>query len=187
MINGARAHVEHEVGAFDEGTAYLDRMLDSARKPEWGAGGQSMVAAYVPPIMRIAGSEEHLAAAEVAIEAGLFGTDAHPITMDTPVITRMLPNIGLAFIAIQRRDVASAENSYAWFMDWQGTCATFVGTAVDRLLGLLSAVLGRLDDARDHFEDALVFCEPGGYRPEYALDCLRLRRDPSRPRQPGRP
>ena len=43
--------------------------------------------------------------------------------------------------------------------------------AVDRLLGLLSQTMGNLDQALDHFEDALSFCRKAGYRPELAWTC----------------
>ena len=39
------------------------------------------------------------------------------------------------------------------------------------VLGLLSQTMGNLDQAVDHFEDALVFCRKGGYRPELAWTC----------------
>ena len=42
--------------------------------------------------------------------------------------------------------------------------------AVDRLLGLLCHTMGNLDQASDHFEDALTFCR-AGYRPELAWTC----------------
>ena len=38
----------------------------------------------------------------------------------------------------------------------------------DRLLGLLSHTLGKLEDAASHFEDASAFCRRAGYRPELA-------------------
>ncbi len=44
-------------------------------------------------------------------------------------------------------------------------------SSVDRVLGLLSQVMGNLDKAADHFEDALAFCREAGYRPELAWTC----------------
>ena len=41
----------------------------------------------------------------------------------------------------------------------------------DRLLGLLSHTMSDLDQAVDHFEDALAFCRKAGYRPELAWTC----------------
>ena len=56
--------------------------------------------------------------------------------------------------------------------------------SVGRLLGLLAQTMGRLEDAVVHFEEALAFCRPAGYRPELAWSChdyaetLLLRNDP---------
>ena len=36
------------------------------------------------------------------------------------------------------------------------------------MLGLLCQTMGNLDQASDHFEDALAFCRRAGYRPELA-------------------
>ncbi len=46
-----------------------------------------------------------------------------------------------------------------------------VGPCVSRVLGLLARTMGRLDQAVEHFEDALSFCRPAGYRPELAWAC----------------
>ncbi len=44
-------------------------------------------------------------------------------------------------------------------------------SSVDRLLALLAHTMGHLDQAVDHFEDALAFCRKAGYRPELAWSC----------------
>ena len=44
-------------------------------------------------------------------------------------------------------------------------------STVDRLLGLLSHIMGNLHQATAHFEDALTFCRKAGYRPELAWTC----------------
>ena len=43
--------------------------------------------------------------------------------------------------------------------------------SVDRLLGLLCQTMGNLDQASEHFEDALNFCRKAGYRPELGWTC----------------
>ena len=44
-------------------------------------------------------------------------------------------------------------------------------TCIDRLLGLLSMTMGKLDQAVAHFEDALAFSRRIGVRPELAWTC----------------
>ena len=51
----------------------------------------------------------------------------------------------------------------------QRTFAAFLSG--DRILGLLAHTMGNLDQAVDHYEDALAFCRKAGYRPELAWTC----------------
>ena len=44
-------------------------------------------------------------------------------------------------------------------------------SSIDNLLGLLSRIVDKLDDAQTHFEDSLTFCRKAGYRPELAWTC----------------
>ncbi len=44
-------------------------------------------------------------------------------------------------------------------------------SSVDRLLGLLSQTMDDLDQAAQHFEEALSFCRKAGCRPELAWSC----------------
>ncbi len=48
---------------------------------------------------------------------------------------------------------------------------TFSSSSVDRLLGLLAQAMDNLEQAAEHFEDALAFCRKAGYRPELAWSC----------------
>ena len=43
----------------------------------------------------------------------------------------------------------------------------FVLICNDDILGLLAQIMGNLDDATSHFEDALTFCRKAGYRPGF--------------------
>ncbi len=45
------------------------------------------------------------------------------------------------------------------------------GSLAERILALLSQTMGNLDQASDHFEDALAFCRKAGYQPELAWTC----------------
>lgn len=44
-------------------------------------------------------------------------------------------------------------------------------TSADRILGLLAHTMGNLEQAAEHFEEALVFCRNASYRPELAWTC----------------
>ncbi len=75
----------------------------------------------------------------------------------------------LALQAVQRNDVAAANEQYTALKSLPGIMLLYVGT--DRVLGLLSITIGRLDQAVAHFEDALAFCRRAGYDPELAQTC----------------
>ena len=42
---------------------------------------------------------------------------------------------------------------------------------MDRVLGLLSATMGNLNQTADHFEETLAFCRKAGLTPELAWTC----------------
>jgi hypothetical protein len=76
----------------------------------------------------------------------------------------------LALLAVQKGDQSAAEDHYASLLGQRGTMILTV-SSVDRLLGLLSQTMDDLDQAAQHFEEALSFCRRGGCRPELAWSC----------------
>jgi hypothetical protein len=83
--------------------------------------------------------------------------------------------MGLALVAVQRRNMMAAGELYGSLQPIIGTMAPHgnygPGLAVDRVLGLLSQTMGNRDQAAAHFSDALAFCRKAGYRPELAWTC----------------
>ncbi len=110
---------------------------------------------------KITGNDEWLAAVEVrarqnlSLAAGLYGNT--------------MAWVGLALVAVQRGDTASAQEQYNALAQIPGIMVFYIGT--DQVLGLLSVTLGRLDQAVVHFEDSLEFCRKAGYRPNLAWTC----------------
>ncbi len=110
---------------------------------------------------KITGNDEWLAAVEVrarqnlSLAAGLYGNT--------------MAWVGLALVAVQRGDTASAQEQYNALAPIPGIMVFYIGT--DQVLGLLSVTLGRLDQAVVHFEDSLEFCRKAGYRPSLAWTC----------------
>ena len=82
---------------------------------------------------------------------------------------------GLALLAVVQKDVAAAKQQY-YSLQHGATMVTAliapisVGTLSKRVLGLLAETMGNLDQAAQHFDDALAFCRRG-YRPELAWTC----------------
>ena len=83
----------------------------------------------------------------------------------------MWAKAGLALLAVQTGDQSAAAEHYSYLLGQQSTMAS-TGISADRLLGLLSQTMGDLDQATEHFEDALSFCRKGGFRPELAWTCF---------------
>ena len=80
---------------------------------------------------------------------------------------------GLALLAVLRKDVAAAQQQYGNLRQGGTTVIGLIAVGLivrDRLLGMLAETMGDLDQAAQHFDDALAFCRKG-YRPELAWAC----------------
>ena len=103
-------------------------------------------------------ADEWLAAVEARAQENL--------SFDAGLFSTTMARVGLALVAVQRGDAASAQEQYAALAPVPGIMVFYIGT--DQVLGLLSVTLGRLDQATAHFENSLEFCRKAGYRPNLA-------------------
>ena len=168
---GGRAVLEYQVGDFTQGEVYLERLLEVLRQwaPEFTATASMIPALVVPVITRITGRIHHPEVVATFAEPVLSSPFAPPIAV-------LNARLGLAILAVERRDVGAAQEHYHHLAPLRGTRAPpqivyGVGPVVDRLLGLLAQTIGNLDQAAEHFEDALAFCRKAGYLPELAWTC----------------
>ncbi len=156
-----RALLEHQTGESAQGEIYLERLLEVVRRggPDqlFASGGASMA---ITAVGRLTGVFDRLEMAEAIAEAALSKPDVTPNVV-------ISARAGLALLAVQRSDQSAAEEHYAQLLG-QGSTMIWTGSSVDRLLGLLSQTMGELDQATEHFEDALAFSRKAGYRPELA-------------------
>lgn len=83
----------------------------------------------------------------------------------------LFARIGLAILATYRNDAVAAKEHYTSLESQRGTMVPFGLLAADRVLGLLSQIMGHSDHALSHFEAALAFCRRADYRPELAWCC----------------
>ncbi|MCH8109688.1 MAG: hypothetical protein IIB15_06120, partial [Chloroflexi bacterium] len=68
--------------------------------------------------------------------------------------------------AIQQEDIDHAPERYSALIPYRGRVVGWISS--DTLLGLLSVLMGDINQASGHFEDAIQFCQNAGYRPEVA-------------------
>ena len=155
--------LEWQVGEFDQGKEYLERFLDALDIVEPGLSQPYAVAvAAIGMAARYTGDTGRFSVGEKLANAVLSSQYAVPSFA-------LIARIGVGLMAVQQGNIESAAEQYAALSPHRGTILFTISN--DRLLGLLARTMGRLDDASEHFEDALIFCQRAGYRPEYAWTC----------------
>jgi predicted ATPase len=160
-----RAQLEYEVGDFDEGEAFLERLVEvTHRSPPGPSQAYAFTALVISEIAHITGVTNRLDVAEAAAKVVLSSPFAIPRFA-------MGARTGLALIAVLRGDEGGAKEQYAALESQRGSLLPRNLITVDHLLGLLAQTMGQLDRAVEHFEDALAFCRKAGYRPELAWTC----------------
>ena len=166
LLIGAGAVMEYQLGETDAGEDYLHRFLDGI--PAVPVTNATLKAVVITTVAYITGGMARLDVAERVAQSILSSSEPAPSHMNAA-------RLGLALIAVLRRDMTAASELYDALQPILGTMAPQSnygpGLAVDRVLGLLSQTMGNLDQATNHFEDALAFCRKGGYRPELAWTC----------------
>jgi hypothetical protein len=95
---------------------------------------------------------------------------ANRLSRDRRAKYRAMCNRSLALIAVMREDRAEAARLYGELTPSAGQfipggCS---GTAIDRILGLLSVTLAHVQRALRHYHDAYRFCKASGLLPELA-------------------
>jgi len=159
-----RALLEYEVGDFEQGKFYLDKLLGLMRSTPPGP-----TTAYSTPVLiaAIAASVSNADEWSASIEAA--GRSVLSSSFATPTVAQMARG-GLALIAVLQNDHDAAKDHYTALAPCSGTFVAYC-FAADRVLGLLSQTMGHFDAAMAHFEKSLDFCRKAGYRPELAWTC----------------
>ena len=111
---------------------------------------------------QITGNDEWLPVVEARAQ--------HNLSLAAGLYSNAMAWVGLALIAVQRGDTASAQEQYDALAQVPGIMVFYIGT--DQVLGLLSVTLGRLDQAVTHFEDSLDFCRKAGLPAQPGVDLL---------------
>ena len=153
-----RTLTEYETGNFEQGQALLGHLLDIFRAapptPDW-------LHIFVPQIIaivaRMTGTTNHFDVAKIAVDTILTSQRVNPQFT-------WLARTGLALLAAQQGDQGLVQEQYSVV---KGRRGIHMLIDVDRLLGILTAAIGELDQAATYFEAALTTWQKGRY-PEYA-------------------
>ena len=157
-----RAVLEYEAGIKDQGDAFFARLIEAIEDREIGPTLLNTCAALCLPIItEITGMDGHSDIGRLAAERVIGSPEATPGLL-------LSARAGRALTVLSQKDVPAAETLYERLLPHSGIMVYGGVTAVDRILGLLAGLTGRLDEANSHFAAAVHLCQRAGYRPEYA-------------------
>ena len=164
QLLGVRVLLEYQAGELAAGEANLNKLLDGTRLTMPGpTNNYAILAMVAPAFAQFADLSDKLDRAE----------EAAKMVLSSPVVLPLMAfyaQTGLAFIELQKGDVAAAKQRYDSILTQKGQLLGWLISA-DRLLGLLAQTMGELELAATHFEEALAFCRNAACRPELAWTC----------------
>ena len=130
-----RAIQEYQVGDFDQGSLYLERLLEVMRRtPPGPSVADAFPALVIALIARITGLTDRLEGTEAAAQAVLSSPSVNPVVAQMAVS-------GLALLAVARKDVAAAQQQYDSLQHGATVTPALIAT-IDGLLGLLAQTMG---------------------------------------------
>ncbi len=158
--------LEYQVGDLDQGEVYIERLLEVMQITTPGPNFDTVyLALAISQAAQFTGTSNRLDTANMAAEAALSSTPA-------PLVATLVAKTAQAILSVIEGDAVAAAEHYNVLKSKSGTMLSNASDIrVDRVLGLLAHTMGRLDQAGEHFEDALAFCRKAGYRPELAWTC----------------
>lgn len=159
-LKARRSYISFVLGDREPGQTHLDEALADLQPHVRKMRGVFFIYAR---IAHITGIDSFLP--EIESAAAMRAGD---LNLHTQYVRDARFTLGL--ISVVRRDAHAAQTSYDLLREESGM--TFYGEAsVERLLALLAQTAGDIEAARKHFEDALQYLRPAGYRPELAWTC----------------
>jgi len=162
----SRIQCEYELGDFEQGKLFLERLLDAWRQtPTEPTADYATPALVIPVVARITGVPERFDIAETVAQ------NIMSLPATSPII-EISARVSLALLAVLRGDSAAAKEHYFAIESRRVPMLGAVASiSAYRVLGLLAQTFGDIQQAATHFEDALAFCRQAGYRPELAWTC----------------
>ena len=159
MVLAWRVRLEYELGDSSSRDYYLDRLLEVLKPFHLGHTETGSPPIIIPLVAQIGGN------VDVIVEKGAQAALTVPFT---PPDRIHWARIGLALMAVQQGDAASAAEQYRHLAPSKDLMTVAGSVTIARVLGNLAYTTNQPQLAESHFEDGLVFCRNAGYRPELA-------------------
>lgn len=159
-LNGLayRALIEFLTGDLNQTESHLDSLLDVY---------QGEIGWHVP--QHVLTHIGHSIGRRKIIDSAKMAAESEISTGGQDVMAEARLTLGLA--AVATGDMDSAAEQYSALSKISDSCVTLYFLSVDRVRGLLSELLGRVDQAAVHFENAIEYGRRVGYLPEFAIAC----------------
>ncbi len=141
----------------------------------WPKGVSGNPSGRPPVVAEVRDAAREYTTDAIAVLAGIMRDEAAPHAARVSAANALLDRghgraVATVNANVGKGDPVAATEHYANFLGQRGTMIWTL-SSVDRLLGLLSQTMGNLDQAVEHFEEALAFSRKAGYRPELAWSC----------------
>jgi DNA-binding CsgD family transcriptional regulator/tetratricopeptide (TPR) repeat protein len=160
-----RIALEFDTGNYEEGEAFLERLLELMRKtPPGPVGEYTTIPSTIAHAAYVSGDFQRFDIAREAAEVVLSSPGV-------PLIVASDAYIGLAYLAVLENDQESAKKHYDNVLSLNMVFVDDANTSIQRLLGLLAKTMGKPQTAATHFEDAIELCRDADYRPQLAWVC----------------
>lgn len=164
----ARVLLEYETGNRSRGDTYLRRLLTA----DGLDGPYPLAGVYAAMVLSQA---MHLLDDTTGRDAALSAARAVLRRRSSILLTVVTTRICCGLVAAHRGARADCEEELEYLTSY-GRMILVPGLVTHRVLGLLAHGAGQPQRAAAHFEEALAFCQSGGYRPELAWSCYQYAR-----------
>lgn len=162
---------EYELGNSRKGEEFLRRLLDLVDRPSEGPLTEleqtslALVVAVLTTSTEI--PEDYINKARAAVERISSSPNTIPINA-------MEARISLSLIEMHIGDTTNLMALYNTLKPYNGTMIFGGLLHLDRVLGMIARNMGKHNEALEHLQTAMDFCESTGYWPEYTRCAFEL-------------
>jgi DNA-binding CsgD family transcriptional regulator/tetratricopeptide (TPR) repeat protein len=170
------------IALYTRGLSAAQEYLDRLKEEYPDQGLPPFIALAAPKIARMTGDSSIMELAIPVLSRAPGEAQMRSLPYSWPALARAC---ALATVAGVNEDKAQAETYLDHLKGLRGTLAppNPLGQPTRGVCGFLCLTTGRVDEAVQHYEEAVAFCREAGYRPELAwalYECARARLERNR-------